>query len=381
MKALGLSRKDPIMHAHILVNNTDLMTGKRISPLLDNKTTEEFFYRCQDIAKEMGLTYMEIDENGMNHVIPGRPRSERARYDADLRRALEELDPRSPARASREELAWSREHPGLPFPGSLETPLIFDRDNRPNIEKNRRRGSFAEVSYSAGTRRYSYSWMQDLRNRIDIAYALSASVPQFEALCEKVGVRIERAKGGDYMYVHPSADTRRARGAKLGRAYTRDTVKRRLAQRYSEAMREPLSRRRAHEDMGGVIRSIQTIGWLDKGSKVKVADIALVMKFNRDHGIECYEDYARLVGSGAVAAADAAVIEGVAREAHMFDVPSRFVDDVQWMEELDRAARRTIRGAGGEKPGRATSILHGAEPSRTGAGRAREIEREGGDRS
>lgn len=59
-----------VPHAHVVVNNTDLATTKRMN--VTSKKREEMFDRLQEIAREYGLSYLERGTEGGNVAIGAR---------------------------------------------------------------------------------------------------------------------------------------------------------------------------------------------------------------------------------------------------------------------------------------------------------------------
>lgn len=165
-----------IPHAHIVVNNTNLETGRRLQ------------------------TRFPLDLN--------RDLQEMAR-DRDLRFLTDDPEPKE----GLERLA-AMQHGRKPMPRTMQQMHI---------------GRAESELVSAG----AYSWVADIRNRVSVAKSLARSESEFTQILGMLGVDVadnsRSAKRDDWIYSLADAPTRRVSGEKLGLLFAKETVLRQLA--------------------------------------------------------------------------------------------------------------------------------------------------------
>ena len=162
-----------VPHAHVVVNNTDLATGNR----LRDPDPGLLNGRLQAIARNMGLSHFE------GRIDAGHP---------DTRK-----------RASREN--YQRVHVGR-----------------------------AEAELSS---RGAYSWVADIRSRVDVAIASSRTERELLGRLSRLGVEASvRGDGSDWTFSLADQPSRRVSGTRLGTDYRRTDVLTRLAARRGEAL-------------------------------------------------------------------------------------------------------------------------------------------------
>jgi hypothetical protein len=151
-----------VPHAHVIVNNTNLVTGRR----LQDPDPRALKRSAQRIAGEMGLSRFSDR--------PGRA-SER---DSDV---------------------YMRRHVDRP-----------------------------EAEYGG---RGEYSWVADIRARVDVARSLSRSPEDFQGALREMGVsvRVSARRADDWVYSLAGTPSRQVSGSRLGASYTRREVTRWIA--------------------------------------------------------------------------------------------------------------------------------------------------------
>jgi hypothetical protein len=151
-----------VPHAHVIVNNTNLVTGRR----LQDPDPRALKRSAQRIAGEMGLSRFSDR--------PGRA-SER---DSDV---------------------YMRRHVDRP-----------------------------EAEYGG---RGEYSWVADIRARVDVARSLSRSPEDFQSALKEMGisVRVSARRADDWVYSLAGTPSRQVSGSRLGASYTRREVTRWVA--------------------------------------------------------------------------------------------------------------------------------------------------------
>ena len=149
-----------IPHAHIVVNNTNLKTGYR----MHTDDARDLNRDLQRMAKEMGLAHFQSD---------------------------------SPA-------TQDQTSPHKTAPRTLQA-----------VHKSR-----AEERIE---REGGYSWLSDIRSRIEVAKYLSADVSEFRANLKALGIAVEESKSRrhrpDWVFSLADEPTRRVCGEKLGVLY------------------------------------------------------------------------------------------------------------------------------------------------------------------
>lgn len=158
-----------IPHAHIVVNNTNLITERRLQtpdPLKLNRS-------LQELAEERGFRFMR-DE------------------------VVKETDEGSARKA---------------MPATLQGVYV--------------RRAEREIAKEGG-----YSWVSDIRNRVTVAKALARSEEEFMAVLETLEVEVaqnsERSWRRDWIYSLKDRPTWRIGGEKLGIAFGQEALKRRF---------------------------------------------------------------------------------------------------------------------------------------------------------
>lgn len=149
-----------IPHAHIIVNNTNLDTGRR----LQDPDPRALKRSAQQIAREHGLSsYVDEPEDPETGIVP---------------------------------------------------------DSMPYARRSVRSPERSLV------KRGEYSWVADIRTRVDIAKGIARDPGDFEAALASmgVGVRESASRDGDWVYSLSDTPTRQVTGSRLGASYTRREV-------------------------------------------------------------------------------------------------------------------------------------------------------------
>ena len=159
-----------IPHAHIVVNNTNLATERRLQtpdPLELNRS-------LQDLAEERGLRFMR---------------------DEVVRECEEE-------------------------PARKKTPATMQKTYVRRAEK--------EIASEGG-----YSWVSDIRNRVTVAKALARNEDEFMAVLKTLEVDVaqnsERSWRRDWVYSLADHPTWRIGGEKLGLSFGQEALRRRFS--------------------------------------------------------------------------------------------------------------------------------------------------------
>ena len=204
-----------IPHAHVIVNNTNLETGRRLSPSLTPAFETEIWEGLQGMAAERGLRAFEA----------GTPREEG-------------IDPHA---------------------------RTVQRDYRVNAVSEIVRDGRA-------------SWVEDVRARLDCACRLSSDLAGFERECGVMGLDVTRTRRGDYLFRHPACETWRVSGGRLGARWTPLGVERRLASERARQVPKPQGERlaaiaRAMRDLSRKGSSPMVLGTIE-GRDVTARDVS-----------------------------------------------------------------------------------------------------------
>lgn len=162
--AIGIhdDSENGIMHAHLVVNNTDLLTGKRLQ--IGKKDNLRVKTHAQDMARERGWHYFD----------------------------------------NTPDQRWIEAEKGLPLE---ERRASLGTGTPPTI---------AERRMAARGERL---WKDAIRERVFASKAVSRTEPEFLGACEELGVGVEE-RDGDYLFSIEWGPSRRSvAGANLGRGW------------------------------------------------------------------------------------------------------------------------------------------------------------------
>lgn len=165
-----------IPHAHVVVNNTNLETGRRLQ----------------------------------------------TRFPLDLNRDLQEM-------ARERELSFLADEPEPTEGLERLAAMQHGRKPRPKTMQQVYIGRAESELVSAG----AYSWVADIRNRVSVAKSLARSEGEFTQILGMLGVEVadnsRSAKRDDWIYSLADAPTRRVSGERLGLLFAKETVLRQIA--------------------------------------------------------------------------------------------------------------------------------------------------------
>ena len=164
-----------IPHAHVVVNNTNLETGRRLQTRFPLDLNRDL----QEMARERELRFLTDD----------------------------------PEPAEGLERLAAMQHGRKPKPKTMQ-----------QIHIGRAEGELV----SAG----AYSWVADIRNRVSVAKSLARSEDEFSQILGLLGVDVvnnaRSAKRNDWIYSLSDAPTRRVSGERLGLLFAKETILRQL---------------------------------------------------------------------------------------------------------------------------------------------------------
>lgn len=162
-----------IPHAHIVVNNTNLATGRR----MHHDDPKEFNRSLQEMAKERGLLHLSNEEEHTEGI------------------------------ARLAEKGKSRK----------EKPKTMQQVHLGRAEK--------ELVDSG-----AYSWVADIRNRVSVAKSLARNEGEFMKILESLEVNVAdnsaKAKRDDWVFSLADEPTKKVTGERLGLLYAKETIRR-----------------------------------------------------------------------------------------------------------------------------------------------------------
>ncbi len=224
-----------IPHAHIVVNNTDLRTGERVTSRLRGGNERRINDDLQTMAKDLGLNAFEKTAG----TDEGEGRSRR--------------------------------------------PATVQRTARTREER--------AIIASGG-----YSWKEDIRQRMVCAVKLSRTPSDFLKSCRALGMEVREDKNGEWVYSLADHRTWQTTGRRLGIDYSRFGIerwltrertsgKRKIGSDAAERMREAIAPVVA---AGGPTPSI--LGMID-GEKYTVKEVTSMLDLCENLDIRSMDDF------------------------------------------------------------------------------------------
>lgn len=305
--------KQGILHAHLVINNTELETKRRISGLLTTKVIQAMRADLQTMSLERGwhafatngksYTQAEMDAKGLQ-VSRGK-RLDRAMaaldnvlaneakgaQDADLGKAMmERMEERysvrkmvpetyggpSPEKAAPAETETGNAQPG-DVPGFSYTTMRTEDGKVLRLVVPRGFGDSDTMAERQIERREGWSWKDDIRDRVDVAVRISKGPADFAAKLAELGITVNYNRNGDFVYHHPSdPESRKVKGSTLGRRYAAQSIEQSMAEKYA-------SRRQRAQSLVGRER------WMNEDERAAALAIAKAAK-------PCTREGAELMG-------------------------------------------------------------------------------------
>lgn len=269
--------KQGILHAHIVINNTELETKRRISGLRTTKVVQAMRADLQTMSLERGwhafatdgksYTQAEMDAKGLK-VSRGK-RLDRAMSALDRVLANEakgaQIEDYGQAMQDKMDERHSVEKmiPETFTDGSAPSPQTKTGKTDPSASDEVAGLSYTTMRTDDGRvmrlvvphgfgdsetmaerqieNREGWSWKDDIRDRVDIALRISKGPIDFATKLNELGIQVNYNREGDIVYHHPSdPSSRKVKGATLGRRYAAESIEQTMAEKYGSR------RQRAH---------------------------------------------------------------------------------------------------------------------------------------
>ena len=233
--------KEGILHAHIIVNNTDLDTNRRISPRYKQHMIDDMNKFANDLALSRGfrafaengesMTQKEMVEQGLN-PSKNRVRETSRAFDREGKLPLETND-----------------IPGMPDPieTNQKVALRFKvNDGRVyDVYANNPRNmpTMAERKFYE---RNGHSWKQDIRGRVEATLKVSRNRRDFLNCLATLGIQVSYNRRGEIKYslMGKGNEAKQVLGSTLGKSFTAAAVNAQLGTK-NQGRRQRVTNKRA----------------------------------------------------------------------------------------------------------------------------------------
>ena len=262
--------KQGILHAHLVINNTDLETKRRISGLLTTKVVQAMRADLQTMSLERGLhafatdgksyTQSEMDAKGLqvsrgkrldramaalDNVLANEAKG--AQYE-DLGKAMmDRMEERHPVEKIIPETfdASAFKRPPEPAPekgrpaadgieGFSYTTMRTEDGRVLRLVVPRGFGDSDTMAERQIENREGWSWKDDIRDRVDVAVRISKGPADFAAKLGELGIALNYNQNGEIVYHHPSDPTaRKVKGSTLGKQYAATSIEQAMAEKFA----------------------------------------------------------------------------------------------------------------------------------------------------
>lgn len=262
--------KQGILHAHLVINNTELETKRRISGLRTTKVVQAMRADLQTMSLERGwhafatdgksYTQIEMDAKGLK-VSRGK-RLDRAmaalgnvlvneakgaqqenfgdalQKQLDERRPVEKLIPetyddiavgKSQPTAGENKANSSSENKGFSY-----TTMRTDNGRVMRLVVPHGFGDSETMAERQIETREGWSWKDDIRDRVDVAVRISKGPADFASKLGELGIKVNYNRDGDLIYHHPSDPaSRKVKGSTLGKQYAATSIEQVIAEKHT----------------------------------------------------------------------------------------------------------------------------------------------------
>lgn len=262
--------KQGILHAHLVINNTELETKRRISGLRTTKVVQAMRADLQTMSLERGwhafatdgksYTQAEMDAKGLK-VSRGK-RLDRAMAALDNVLANEakgaqiedfgeamqdQLDERHPVdKLIPETFTVGAAPSSQPKVGEVDptasdkvsgfsyTTMRTDDGRVMRLVVPHGFGDSETMAERQIETREGWSWKDDIRDRVDVAVRISKGPTDFASKLSELGIKVNYNCDGDLIYHHPSDPAaRKVKGSTLGKRYTAISIEQSMAEKYA----------------------------------------------------------------------------------------------------------------------------------------------------
>lgn len=262
--------KQGILHAHLVINNTELETKRRISGLRTTKVVQAMRADLQTMSLERGwhafatdgksYTQAEMDAKGLKVSRGKRLDRAMAALDNVLINEAKGAQQENFGDALQKQLDERR-------PGEKLIPETYDDiaaaksqptagENKANSSSENKGFSYTSMRTEDGRvlrlvvphgfgdsetmaerqieTREGWSWKDDIRDRVDVAVRISKGPADFASKLGELGIKVNYNRDGDLIYHHPSDPaSRKVKGSTLGKQYAATSIEQVIAEKHT----------------------------------------------------------------------------------------------------------------------------------------------------
>lgn len=262
--------KQGILHAHLVINNTELDTKRRISGLLTTKVVQAMRADLQTMSLERGwhafatdgksYTQAEMDAKGLkvsrgkrldramaaiDNVLANEAKGAqiedfgKAMQDKlDERRSVDKLIPETfmdgviasqQSKVGKADSTASDKVSGLSY-----TTMRTDDGRVMRLVVPHGFGDSETMAERQIETREGWSWKDDIRDRVDVAVRISKGPADFASKLGELGIKVNYNRDGDLIYHHPSDPaSRKVKGSTLGKQYAATSIEQVIAEKHT----------------------------------------------------------------------------------------------------------------------------------------------------
>lgn len=262
--------KQGILHAHLVINNTELDTKRRISGLRTTKVVQAMRADLQTMSLERGWhafatdgkSYTQAEMNAKGLKVSRGKRLDRAmaaidnvlaneakgaqiedfgkamQDQLDERRPVEKLIPetyddiavgKSQPTAGENKANSSSENKGFSY-----TTMRTEDGRVLRLVVPHGFGDSETMAERQIETREGWSWKDDIRDRVDVAVRISKGPADFASKLSELGIKVNYNRDGDLIYHHPSDPaSRKVKGSTLGKQYAATSIEQVIAEKHT----------------------------------------------------------------------------------------------------------------------------------------------------
>lgn len=269
-KARGVQGKQGILHAHLVINNTELETKRRISGLRTTKVVQAMRADLQTMSLERGwhafatdgksYTQTEMDEKGLkvsrgkrldramsalDRVLANEAKgaqiedfSEAMQDQLDKRHPIDKLIPETftvgAAPSSQPKVGEGDPIASDKVSGFSYTTMRTEDGRVMRLVVPHGFGDSETMAERQIETREGWSWKDDIRDRVDVAVRISKGPADFASKLGELGIKVNYNREGDLVYHHPSDPaSRKVKGSTLGKQYAATSIEQVIAEKHT----------------------------------------------------------------------------------------------------------------------------------------------------
>ena len=345
----------PILHAHVIVNNTEINTGLRLAPKISDKIVDQLYASVNIMALERGwhgfttnnvsMTLEEMKEVGAK---PSTTKFKREEWDlGDFEDAGRYLGRDEAGNDISLHLAGDYDDVKL-SPGPVARYTLTFASGRVYEIVPQGRHTAPTMAERGLKSRGEYSWKYDIRDRVDAALLVSTSVDDFIGCMDRYGIDVSQNKAGQFKFSMRGEEnkSKTVLGKTLGKRYDRPSIVSKLEE---NAAVQASSLRSLGVDSSRSGFAERLIDVLENSEGAIAPNRTMdefrdLMEYNYENGIKGYEDYPSSL-EGASYALRAQLI-GLFDGAPMPDTAARRIEDMTTSERAALVAKLRADRAG-----------------------------------